>query len=148
MKCPKCQNMDTKVVDSRNTSQGKSIRRRRECEKCSFRFTTFERLEIASIVVVKKEGTREPYDRVKLEHGIWLSCGKRPITHLQITNMINELEEKWTSKKEISTEEIGEGVMNGLKKLDNISYIRFASVYRDFRDIDDFHGMLQKMGEK
>lgn len=148
MRCPKCKNIETRVIDSRLTDEDKAIRRRRECEKCSHRFTTFERPEFASFIVVKKDGTREPYDRDKLEQGIWRACTKRPVTQEQIGSMMNALEEAWAAnKKEISTARIGNEVMQELKKLDEIAYIRFASVYKKFKDLEEFKLELEKLLE-
>ena len=146
MQCPKCKNQETKVTDSRLAEQGRVIRRRRECEKCGRRFTTFERQEIGNLMVKKKDGTFEPYSRTKLESGIWIACGKRPVTQLQIDKMINKLEEKWSvNKKGISSQTIGNDVVEALKKLDRIAYIRFASVYRSFKDVDEFKKELNKL---
>lgn len=146
MQCPKCKNAETKVIDSRISEQGKVIRRRRECEKCGRRFTTFERQEMANLIVMKKDGTYEPYSRSKLENGIWTACGKRPVTQIDIDKMINSLEEKWTvNKKWVSSQKIGKDVMDKLKKLDHIAYIRFASVYRSFKDVDEFKEELVKL---
>jgi transcriptional repressor NrdR len=146
MQCPKCKNLETKVIDSRLAEQGKAIRRRRECEKCGRRFTTFERTEMSNMMVKKKDGTFEPYSRTKLENGIWLACGKRPVTKEQIDKMLNKLEEKWsTNKKEVLSQTIGNDVMDALKKLDHIAYIRFASVYRSFKDVDEFKEELGKL---
>lgn len=146
MQCPKCKNIETKVIDSRLAENGKAIRRRRECEKCGRRFTTFERSEMSSLMVKKKDGTFEPYSRTKLENGIWIACGKRPVTKIQIDKMINKLEEKWgANKKEVSSVTIGNDLINALKKLDHIAYIRFASVYRSFKDVDEFKEELTKL---
>ncbi|MBU0578254.1 transcriptional regulator NrdR [Patescibacteria group bacterium] len=146
MICPKCKAEDTKVIDSRDTEQGRVIRRRRECEKCGRRFTTFERAEMSSLMVKKKDGTFEPYNRTKLENGIYIACGKRPVTRVQIDEMINELEEKWgTNKKMVTSQTIGNDVTEALKKLDHIAYIRFASVYRSFKDVDEFKEELNKL---
>ena len=148
MNCPKCKQPDTKVIDSRIAEQGKAIRRRRECEKCSRRFTTFERAEMANLMVKKKDGTYEPYSRTKLEQGIWIACGKRPVTQIQIDEMINGLEEKWSvNKKGISSQTIGNDLIAALKKLDHIAYIRFASVYRSFKDVEEFKEELGKLLE-
>ncbi|MFA6550516.1 MAG: transcriptional regulator NrdR, partial [Candidatus Gracilibacteria bacterium] len=95
MKCPKCKFHDTSVIDSRETQEGKSIRRRRECEKCKYRFTTFEKIEATSFIIIKKDNSREPYNREKLERGIWRACEKRPVTHEQIQSLLNDLEEEW-----------------------------------------------------
>jgi transcriptional repressor NrdR len=146
MQCPKCKNLETKVIDSRLAEQGKVIRRRRECEKCGRRFTTFERTEVGNLMVKKKDGTFEPYSRTKLENGIWIACGKRPVTNVQIDKIINQLEEKWSAnKKEVSSQKIGNDIMDALKKLDHIAYIRFASVYRSFKDVDEFKEELGKL---
>lgn len=146
MQCTKCKNAETKVVDSRVSEQGKVIRRRRECEKCGRRFTTFERQEMANLIVMKKDGTYEPYSRSKLENGIWTACGKRPVTQMDIDKMINSLEEKWSvNKKGVSSQKIGKDVMDKLRKLDHIAYIRFASVYRSFKDVDEFKEELVKL---
>lgn len=134
------------MLDSRETNEHREIRRRRNCEACDFRFTTFERVETTKLVVVKKDGSRETYNRQKLESGIWKACEKRPVTQEQIEQMMNELEEKWGSVgREIPVRTIGEGVMNRLRKVDEVAYIRFASVYRHFRDIETFKEELQKL---
>lgn len=148
MQCPKCQATDTKVLDSRTVEGGKATKRRRRCPICSARFTTFERLEITDLVVQKSNGMMEMYSREKLERGIWLSCGKLPITRNDVEGMIGRLEEKWFEKKEITAKEIGEDVMHGLKQLNEIAYIRFASVYREFHDIDDLQKEIQKIFHK
>ena len=146
MQCPRCKKPDTKVIDSRDAEQGKVIRRRRECEKCDARFTTFERMEMGNLLVKKKDGSFEPYSHEKLEHGIWIACGKRPVSQTQIDKMISKLEERWSAnKKAISSQTIGEDVMRMLKKLDHIAYIRFASVYRSFKDVDEFKEELGKL---
>jgi transcriptional repressor NrdR len=145
MICPKCKTPDTKVIDSRESEQGKVIRRRRECEKCGWRFTTFERGEIGNLIVKKKDGTFEPYSRSKIEAGIWTACGKRPVTKDQIDQMIGELEEKWSTKKSVSSQTIGNDLMEALKDLDHIAYIRFASVYRSFKDVDEFKKELNNL---
>ncbi len=146
MNCPKCKTSDTKVVDSRVTEGGRVIRRRRECEKCENRFTTFERPAMGNLMVKKKDGSYEIYSREKLEQGIWLACGKRPVTKDQIDEMIHALEEKWaTNKKTVASQTIGNDVAEALKKLDHIAYIRFASVYRSFKDVDEFKEELNKL---
>ena len=148
MICTKCKALDTKVIDSRDTEQGKVIRRRRECEKCGWRFTTFERGEMSSLMVKKKDGTFEPYNRTKLEQGVWIACGKRPVTQIQIDEMITSLEEKWgTNKKTVSSQTIGNDLSDALKKLDHVAYIRFASVYKSFKDVDEFKKELNKLLE-
>lgn len=149
MLCPKCKHDSSRVLESRDTEGGSAIRRRRECEKCGHRFTTFERLEITSFLVVKKDGTREPYSREKLEKGVWIACGKRPVTQEQIDEMITRLEGEWgANKKEISAERIGNDIMKELKKIDSIAYIRFASVYRNFRDVEELKNELSALIDK
>ena len=148
MQCIKCGEKNTKVVDSRAIENGKATRRRRKCENCDFRFSTFERIEITELIVTKNDGSTSPYSREKLSRGIWLSCGKLPITKSDIEKMIQELEEKWLIKKEITTQEIGENVMTALKYLNKIAYIRFASVYREFKDVEDFQTEIQKIFTK
>lgn len=146
MNCPKCKASDTKVLDSRVTEGGRVIRRRRECEKCNNRFTTFERAAMGNLMVKKKDGSYEIYSRDKLEQGIWLACGKRPVTKEQIDELVNELEDKWSSnKKTVASQTIGNDVAEALKKLDHIAYIRFASVYRSFKDVEDFKEELNKL---
>jgi len=146
MICPKCRNKSTRVVDSRDAHEGRSIRRRRECEACSQRFTTFERIETANFIVVKRDGARESYDRSKVERGIWRACEKRPVTEEQIRSILNKLEEVWsTSGKEVKANIIGRDVMHSLKAIDDVAYIRFASVYRQFKDVESFVDELQKM---
>ncbi len=148
MYCPKCKHPDTRVLDSRETNEHREIRRRRRCEKCGFRFTTFERVETTSFIVVKKDNRRESYNRQKLEEGIRRACEKRPITNEQIESLINDLEEKWAILgKEISAKKIGEDVMDSLKTIDEVAYIRFASVYRHFKDIETFRKELQSLLE-
>lgn len=146
MICPKCRYKDTSVLDSRETDGQKAVRRRRKCNKCKHRFTTFERIETTSFIVVKKDGVRESYDRGKLLKGIWKACEKRKVTEDQITTMVNRLEEKWGNMgKEVSSGIIGEDIMDALKKLDEVAYIRFASVYRQFKDLETFKKELQKL---
>lgn len=148
MICPKCQHKDTRVLDSRETEGNKAVRRRRQCEKCKHRFTTFEHIETSNFIVVKKNGTRESYDREKVEKGIWKACEKRKITEEQITQMINKLEENWAAMgKEVKSQAIGEGIMEALRELDDVAYIRFASVYRQFKDIDSFKKELAKLAK-
>lgn len=140
---------DSKVIDSRSTDDGRSIRRRRECVNCGKRFTTFETIEIAPILIVKRDGTRQQYDRNKLKNGIVRSCEKRPISMAQIDDIVariekslyNSLEEEVTSKK------IGDLVMEELKKIDDVAYIRFAAVYRQFKDSETFFDEMKKMFE-
>jgi len=145
--CPKCKSGETKVVDSRTTDNGRAIRRRRECEKCEFRFTTFEKMEMNNFVVIKKDKTRETYKREKLESGIWIACGKRPVTQAQVNTLLSDLEKKWMSSKnkEIESQQIGQDVMEALKELDEIAYIRFASVYRNFKDVEAMKKEIGKL---
>lgn len=146
MKCPKCKAKSTRVLDSRETEEGKAVRRRRECTQCSYRYTTFERIEKNNLIVIKRNEAREPYFRDKVEKGIWRACEKRPVTQAQIDDIIQLLEERWRSLgKEISSELIGEHIMEELKKLDEVAYIRFASVYRHFKDIESFQKELEKL---
>jgi transcriptional repressor NrdR len=148
MLCPKCKYDDTRVLDSRDTNEKKEIRRRRACNQCNFRFTTFERVEFTNFLVIKKDLSREPYNREKLETGIWKACEKRPIAVEQVSAMLDRLEEKWANQgKEIASKTIGEDIMNALRDLDEVAYIRFASVYRQFKDIDTFKRELQKLLE-
>lgn len=146
MICPKCKHRDTRVLDSRETNEHREIRRRRLCSECKFRFTTFERFEPSHFIVVKKDGARETYNRKKLENGIWKACEKRPVTKDQIDMLLNELEEQWASSgKEVSSQSIGQAVMEKLRHIDEVAYIRFASVYRHFKDIETFQKELQKL---
>jgi transcriptional repressor NrdR len=149
MHCPRCKHEDTAVIDSRIAEEGRAIRRRRECPKCSHRFTTFERQELSNLIVVKRDGTREPYSRTKLERGIWLSCTKRPVTQEKIDKMLSTLEEKWAAnKKEVASLTIGMDVMKALAKVDKVAYIRFASVHREFKDVDEFKKELSRFFKK
>jgi len=148
MYCPQCNHRITYVVDSRELKDGQGIRRRRECEKCRYRFTTFERLETKNLIVIKKDGARESYSRDKLKIGIWKSCEKRKITQEDINKLIDRLEEKWQNKGEVAAKEIGEGIMEELKKLDEVAYIRFASVYREFKDVESFEKELKEMRQE
>lgn len=137
MQCPYCSHDETKVTDKRDAET--ITRRRRECLKCGKRFTTKEGVEWSDLKVIKKDGRREPFEREKVKSGVMKACEKRPISEEQIETMINKIEEKIRKKgKEVKTDSIGELVSNELKRLDKVAYIRFASVYRDFRDISDF----------
>ena len=148
MRCPKCKHDDTKVVDSRETADGREIRRRRECEECDFRFTTFEQIETANFLVIKKDDSREAYSREKVEKGIWKACEKRQVTQEQVSRMLDGLEAKWIAiGKEVPSKTIGEDVMEELKNLDEVAYIRFASVYRHFKDSESFKKELAKLLE-
>jgi transcriptional repressor NrdR len=148
MKCPKCKQPETRVVDSRDSNEGREIRRRRECEKCKFRFTTFERIDAAKFIVIKKDGSREPYQREKIESGLWKSGENRPVTEAHVEALVNQLEDQWSAVgKEIPAKLIGEQVMEALKGLDEVAYIRFASVYRQFRDVESFKKELSRLLE-
>ncbi|OGD93078.1 transcriptional regulator NrdR [Candidatus Curtissbacteria bacterium RIFCSPHIGHO2_01_FULL_41_44] len=149
MICPFCANETTRVLDKREGNNGKTTRRRRECQKCSRRFTTFERVETLDLLVVKKDGRREAFDRVKLRSGIIKSCEKRPVSAEEIEKIVDEIEAKLRkiNTNEVSTKKIGELVTQRLKKLDEVAYIRFASVYRQFADIGDFEKELAKLSK-
>ncbi len=145
MKCPFCGYPETSVVDSRESSDGFVVRRRRECPKCGKRFTTYERIE-TNIVVIKKDGRRESFDREKLKTGILKACEKRPVSLEDVDKMVTEIEATLRSKgPEVSSKEIGNLVMKKLKKVDKVAYIRFASVYKEFADIEDFKNELLKL---
>ena len=140
MKCPFCNFTDSKVVDSRPTDEGTSIRRRRECLKCMKRFTTYETVERLPLMLVKRDGTREPYDRNKLLAGVMKACEKRPVPQARLEQLVDAVEQKLfgTLETEISSQKIGEMVMEELKHVDEVAYVRFASVYRQFKDINTF----------
>lgn len=145
MHCPHCQHNNSRVIDSRPTEDGRCIRRRRECENCGFRFTTFERYEETTLLVIKKDGNREAFNRQKLLNGIIRSAEKRPISMEKINQVVEEIDNqvRGLGESEVTSQVIGEFVMNALKDLDEIAYIRFASVYRQFKDMDDFMNELQ-----
>ena len=147
MKCPFCNAEDTRVIDSRPADENTAIRRRRQCEICGNRFTTFEKTETLPFMVVKKDQSRVPYDRAKLEGGILRSCHKRPISPQQISELVDDIENNIFKhdSKEVSTEEIGEMVMERLRNLDQVAYVRFASVYREFKDINTFMEEIGKL---
>lgn len=140
MKCPFCNYPDSKVVDSRPTDEGTSIRRRRECLHCLKRFTTYETIERLPLMLVKRDGTREPYDRNKLLSGVMKACEKRPVPQARLEQLVDTVEQKLfgTLETEISSQKIGEMVMQELKNVDEVAYVRFASVYRQFKDINTF----------
>lgn len=146
MKCPACNAPETKVIDSRASPAGDSIRRRRECESCGGRFTTHERMELSLPVIIKKDGRREPLSREKILSGIVKSCQKRPVTTDQIERVVDEIERKILSMnaKEVSSRTVGHLVMAQLHVLDKVAYVRFASVYREFRDVDEFVAELKE----
>ena len=150
MKCPYCSADDTKVIDSRPVDENSSIRRRRPCEPCGKRFTTYEKLETMPLMVIKKDNSREVYDRSKIEAGILHSCHKRPVSTQQIEAMVDEIENQIFNmeEKEVATTVIGELVMNRLKDLDEVAYVRFASVYREFKDVNTFMEELGKLLKK
>lgn len=150
MICPFCAHDATKVLDKREGISGKETRRRRECQKCGRRFTTFERVETLDLLVVKKDGKREIFDRGKLRGGIIKSCEKRPISADSIEKVVDEIESELRkgAKSEVSSKIVGELVTKKLKKLDKIAYIRFASVYRQFADIGDFEKELSKLSKR
>ncbi|ADU21582.1 MULTISPECIES: transcriptional regulator NrdR [Ruminococcus] len=148
MRCPFCSYEDTRVIDSR-PSEGKK-RRRRECPKCGRRFTTYEVVEKPLLMVYKKDGSFEPFDRQKLIKGLQNAIKKRPVSVEQVTNLVDDIENTYANKMqtETTTGEIGDMVLSGLKKLDNVAYVRFASVYKDFNDVDSFIQIISELSEK
>ncbi|MBI2136384.1 transcriptional repressor NrdR [Candidatus Woesearchaeota archaeon] len=150
MKCPFCSHTETKVVDKRETEEDNVTRRRRECLKCEKRFTTYERVEMSNITIVKKSEKREPFNRDKLKRGLFKACEKRPVNAEQIEIVVNEIEAELRGKDttEIPSSVIGELVMKKLKKLDKVAYIRFASVYREFTDLESFEKELKNLLKK
>ena len=147
MKCPYCGFEDSKVVDSRPTDEGSSIRRRRECLQCEKRFTTYETVESLPMVVIKKDGSRQSFDRDKILRGIQRSCEKRPVPFAEMERMAQEIEQEIQNslEREVSTDVIGQKVMEKLKDADEVAYVRFASVYRQFKDINTFMAELNKI---
>ena len=147
MQCPSCRNLEDKVVDSRESTEGEAIRRRRECLKCGRRFTTYERIEEHPLMVVKKDGRREPFDRNKVLSGLQRACEKRPITTEQIEAIVDQLERGILRDfdKEVTSQEIGERLMRALHDLDEVAYVRFASVYRSFKDVSQFMTELKEL---
>lgn len=147
MNCPYCNWSESKVVDSRPTDEGNSIRRRRECTKCKRRFTTYEKVEETPLIIAKRDGTRELYDRKKLLNGIIRACEKRPVSIEQMEKLIDKVEFKLhnTMEKEVASTKIGEMVIELIKDLDEVAYVRFASVYRQFKDINSFVDELTKL---
>ena len=145
MHCTKCGAIDTSVIDSRETENGAAIRRRRECLKCGYRFTTYERIDAANFIVAKKNGTREPYNREKLEKSIWIACQKRPVRQDQVETILNSIEEELRGNKEVDSRRLGSLVMKYLKNLDDVAYIRYASVYREFKDISSFQKEVMRL---
>lgn len=149
MKCPYCNKESTKVVDSR-PAENNSIRRRRQCENCGKRYTTYERIENVPLIVIKKDQNREPYNRSKIEAGVIRSCHKRPVSVNQITELVDEIENTIFNMdvKEISSSQIGEILMDRLKDFDSVAYVRFASVYREFKDVNTFMDEIKKLLDK
>ncbi len=147
MKCPFCNHDDTRVIDSRSQEDNSVIRRRRLCDKCGKRFTTYERIDTIPITVIKKNSTRELFDKTKLLNGIMKSCYKRPVSVHQIELLVEDIENAiiGSGEKEVDSQKIGDMVIERLKNLDEVSYVRFASVYRQFKDINTFYGELEKM---
>ncbi len=147
MKCPFCSFLDSKVVDSRNGKDGTSIRRRRECLKCNRRFTTYERIEEINLVIVKKDGRREGFDRSKIIDGLEKACEKRPISVEVIENLVSDLERELqeTGEREVNSNVIGEILISKLYEIDEVAYVRFASVYRSFKDVNQFMDELKEL---
>ena len=147
MKCPYCKHTESKVIDSRSTVDGESIRRRRVCLHCGKRFTTYETVETSSLMVIKKDGSRQQFDRDKLMRGIVKACEKRPVTTAQMDSLLADMEHKLYGRleNEVSSETIGEMVLERLVHIDEVAYIRFASVYRDFQDVHSFMEELMRM---
>ena len=147
MKCPFCSHENTRVIDSRPAEDNNSIRRRRVCDECGKRFTTYEKIETIPLIIIKKDNNREAYDRAKIEAGVLRACHKRPVSAQQITTLVDEVENEIFNReeREIPSGTIGELVMNKLKDLDAVAYVRFASVYREFKDVNTFMNELKKM---
>ncbi|OGQ07250.1 MAG: transcriptional regulator NrdR [Deltaproteobacteria bacterium RIFCSPLOWO2_12_FULL_40_28] len=147
MKCPFCSTPDSKVIDSRLSGEGDLIRRRRECEKCQKRFTTYERVENVLPVVAKKDGRREIFDRLKIVHGLKKACEKRPVSMDVLETLVNKIERELqeSGEKEVSSSAIGEMVMEALHQVDAVAYVRFASVYRSFKDVNQFMKELEHL---
>ncbi|HPD02943.1 MAG TPA: transcriptional regulator NrdR [Eubacteriales bacterium] len=147
MKCMYCGSSESKVIDSRGSENGESIRRRRECVKCGKRFTTYETIEYTPVMVIKKSGIRQPFSLDKLKRGIVRACEKRPVSMYDIDKLVEDIGKQVQNslKQEISSTELGEMVMNGLKQIDEVAYVRFASVYRQFKDIGTFLDEIEKL---
>lgn len=147
LNCPFCGKFDSKVIDSRPTDEGQAIRRRRECNECQKRFTTYEKIEEIPLIVIKKSGNREPFNRNKVMNGVIRACEKRPVPLKAIEFLIDEIEKQLQNEmeKEVQTERIGNMVMDQLKNLDEVAYVRFASVYREFKDLNTFMEELTKI---
>ena len=147
MKCPFCNHENTRVIDSRPAEDNNSIRRRRVCDECGKRFTTYEKVETIPLIIIKKDNNRETYDRTKIEAGILRACHKRPVSAAQITQLVDAVETEIVNReeREISSNIIGELIMNKLKDLDPVAYVRFASVYREFKDVNTFVAEIEKL---
>lgn len=147
MKCPFCSHENTRVIDSRPAEDNNSIRRRRVCDECGKRFTTYEKIETIPLIIIKKDNNREAYDRAKIEAGVLRACHKRPVSAQQITTLVDEVENEIFNReeREIPSGTIGELVMNKLKDLDAVAYVRFASVYREFKDVNTFMDELKRV---
>ena len=147
MRCPFCENLDTRVIDSRPTEEGHAIRRRRECDSCSKRFTTYEKVEEMIFMVIKKDGSREAFDRNKVMNGIIRACEKRPVSIADIEKIVDDIERGLNNmmEKEVESKLIGEVIMEHLKDLDEVAYVRFASVYRQFKDVNTFVAEIEKL---
>ena len=147
MKCPFCSHENTRVIDSRPAEDNNSIRRRRVCDECGKRFTTYEKIETIPLIIIKKDNNREAYDRAKIEAGVLRACHKRPVSAQQITTLVDEVENEIFNReeREIPSGTIGELVMNKLKDLDAVAYVRFASVYREFKDVNNFMDELKSV---
>lgn len=147
MKCPYCSNPDTRVIDSRPAEDGTSIRRRRSCDTCGKRFTTYEKVETIPLIIIKKDNNREQYNRRKIENGVLRACYKRPVSAKEIEQTVDRIETKIFSleEREIPSSVVGELVMDELKELDEVAYVRFASVYREFKDVNTFMDELKKI---
>lgn len=150
MKCPYCANLESKVIDSRPAEEGASIRRRRECLACHRRFTTYETMESLPLMVIKKDGSRQSFDRSKVLRGLIRACEKRPVSFTTLEEIVNEIEQTLQNdmEREVSSSQIGELVMERLKKVDEVAYVRFASVYRQFKDINTFMQELNHLLEE
>jgi len=147
MRCPFCENLDTRVIDSRPTEEGHAIRRRRECDSCNKRFTTYEKVEEMIFMVIKKDGSREAFDRSKVMNGIIKACEKRPVPIADIEKIVDDIERGLNNmmEKEVESKLIGEVIMEHLKGLDEVAYVRFASVYRQFKDVNTFVAEIEKL---
>lgn len=150
MKCPYCNEENTRVIDSRPIEESNSIKRRRQCDKCGKRFTTFEKIEMIPLIVIKRDNNREPYDRSKIQAGVIRSCHKRPVSMEQINKLVDDIETEIFNRgeQEVSSSVIGDLLMNKLKDFDSVAYVRFASVYREFKDVNTFMDELKKLLDK